>query len=118
MAGMTLLRKLGQQLWQAHLGFQAHEGVLSAAGIAYYLALSFFPLLMVLMAGLGSLLVWTQTGQEAKREVLSAISQQASPDLALQVERMFDTVKDRAPSSGPIGFLGLVASAILIFAQL
>lgn len=118
MAGMNLLRKLGRRLWQAHLGFQAHEGVLAAAGIAYYLALSFFPLLMVLMAGLGTLLAWTQTGQEAQREVLSAISQQASPDLALQVERMFDTVKERAPSSGPIGFLGLVASAILIFAQL
>jgi len=118
MAGMELMRKLGRRLWQAHLGFQAHEGVLAAAGIAYYLALSFFPLLMVLMAGLSTLLAWTQTGQEAKREVLATISQQASPDLALQVERMFDTVKDRAPSNGPIGFVGLVASAILIFAQL
>lgn len=118
MACMELLKKLGRRLWQAHLGFQAHEGVLAAAGIAYYLALSFFPLLMVLIAGLGTLLEWTETGQEAQREVLSAIRQQASPDLALQVERMFDTVKERAPSSGPIGFLGLVASAILIFAQL
>jgi membrane protein len=118
MWGMTLLRKFGRRFWCTHTGFQAHEGVLSAAGIAYYLALSFFPLLMVLVAGLGAVLAWTQTGQEAQREVMAAIGQQASPELAKQVDRMLDAVKDRAPASGPIGFVALVASAILIFAQL
>ena len=34
-------------------GLSGHEGALSAAGIAYYVALSFFPLLLVLVAGLG-----------------------------------------------------------------
>jgi membrane protein len=115
---MDLPRKLGRQLWLAHLGFQAHEGVLSAAGIAYYVALSFFPLLMVLVAGIGTVLAWTQTGQEAQHALLHAISEQASPDLARQVEKSLDTVKERASASGPIGFVALVASAILIFAQL
>jgi membrane protein len=118
MASMKLPRKLGRRLWQAHLGFQAHEGVLSAAGIAYYVALSFFPLLLVLVAGLAAVLAWTQAGQEAQHELLVAIGQQASPELARQVERMLDAVKERAPASGPIGFVALVASAILIFAQL
>ena len=49
---------------------------------------------------------------------MQAIAQQASPDLAKQVGRMLNTVQDRAPASGPIGFLVLVASAIAIFGQL
>ena len=74
--------------------------MLAAAGIAYYVALSFFPLLLVLVAGLGTLLAWTQVGQEAQQELLSTIGQQASPDLAQQVERMLDTVKARHRRAG------------------
>ena len=115
---MMTPRKLGRRLWLAHLGFQAHEGTTAAACIAYYVALSFFPLLLVLVAGLGSVLAWTQAGQEAQHELLATIGQQASPDLAQQVERMLSAVKERAPASGPIGFVVLLASAIAIFAQL
>jgi membrane protein len=118
MAFMTWPRKFARRLWLAHLGFQDHEGVLSAAGIAYYVALSFFPLLLVLVAGLGTVLAWTETGQEAQQELLTAIAHQASPDLAEQVGRSLEAVKQRAPSGGPIGFFVLVISAIAIFAQL
>src|SRR3954465_6577422 len=100
---MKFLRLLGRRLWAAHSNFQDHEGVLSAAGIAYYVALSFFPLLLVLVAGLGSVLAWTETGQEAQHELLTAIGRQASPDLAQQVERSLNAVKEKAPASGPIG---------------
>ncbi|MFO0791452.1 MAG: YihY/virulence factor BrkB family protein [Pirellulales bacterium] len=115
---MTYFRRLSNRLWKAHLGFQDHEGSLSAASIAYYLALSFFPLLLILVAGLAAVLAWTQTGQEAQHELLETIGHQASPDLAQQVGRMLNTVKERAPASGPIGFLALLASSIAIFAQL
>jgi membrane protein len=115
---MRIPRKLGRRLWQAHLGFQDHEGVLSSAGIAYYVALSFFPLMLVMVAGLGSLLAWTQVGQEAQQELISTIAHQASPDLAQQVQRSLDAVKEKAPASGPIGFVALVISALAIFAQL
>jgi membrane protein len=118
MANMIVPRKLARRLWLAHLGFQDHEGVLSAAGIAYYVALSFFPLLLVLVAGLGTVLTWTETGQEAQQELLTAIGHQASPDLAEQVGKSLEAVKQKAPAGGPIGFLALVISAIAIFAQL
>ena len=118
MASMSWLRRFGRRLWLAHLGFQDHEGVLSAAGIAYYVALSFFPLLLVLVAGLGTVLVWTETGQEAQHELLTAIAHQASPDLAEQVGKSLEAVKQKAPATGPIGFFALVISAIAIFAQL
>jgi membrane protein len=115
---MKVLRILGQRLWKAHLNFQDHEGTLSASGIAFYVALSFFPLLLVLVAGLSWILQWTQIGQSAWQTLHETISNQLSPDLAQQVGRTLRTVSDRAPSSGPIGFLVLVASAIAIFAQL
>jgi membrane protein len=118
MMSMKLPRKLARRLWNAHLGFQDHEGVLSAAGIAYYVALSFFPLLLVLLAGLAWLLEWTAAGQEAQQQLLTAIAQQASPDLAQQVGRSLNAVKQHAPSGGPIGFFALILSAIAIFAQL
>ena len=73
--------------------FQEHEGTLSAAGIAYYVALSFFPLLLVLVAGLAAVLQWTQIGQDAEHEMLHTIAQQTSPDLAKQVGRMLRTVR-------------------------
>jgi membrane protein len=111
-------RKIGQRLLEAHKGFQAHEGTLSAASIAYYIALSFFPLLLVLVAGLATFLEWTQTGRDAQHELLHTISEQTSPDLAKQVGRMLSAVQDRAPATGPIGFVVLLASAIAIFGQL
>ena len=115
---MNLPRKLGRRLWEAHSNFQDHEGTLSAAGIAYYVALSFFPLLLVLVAGLSSVLQWTPVGQTAWQSVRDVIAQQASPDLAKQVERSLRVVSDRARSGGPIGFFVLLVSAIAIFAQL
>jgi membrane protein len=115
---MTLPRKLARRLWAAHLNFQEHEGTLSAAGVAYYVALSFFPLLLVLVAGLSSVLQWTEIGQNARDEIRKVIAQQASPDLAKQVDQSLKVVSDRAVAGGPIGFLVLVVSAIAIFAQL
>jgi len=115
---MSLLRKIGRRLWATYQGFQEHEGTLSAAGIAYYVALSFFPLLLVLVAGLGWVLEWTPAGQEAQKALLETIEQQVSTNLAEQVQRALKTVSAQAGAGGPIGFVALLISAIVIFAQL
>jgi membrane protein len=115
---MTLLRNFAHRLWNAYMGFQEHEGALSAAGIAYYVALSFFPLLIVLLAGLGWVLQWTAFGQDAQARLLLAVENQMSPDLAQQIGRMIRIVGERAGTSGPIGFAVLLVSAIAVFAQL
>jgi membrane protein len=115
---MSVLKKIGRRLWATYEGFQEHEDALSAAGVAYYVALSFFPLLLVLVAGLGWVLELTPIGQQAQQALLEAIERQASADLAQQVERALKTVSDQASSSGPIGFVALVISAIVIFSQL
>jgi membrane protein len=115
---MKLLKNFARRLWNAYMGFQEHEGALSAAGIAYYVALSFFPLLLVLLAGLGWVLQWTTFGQDAQARLLAAVEQQMSTDLAEQVGRMIRIVGERAGTSGPIGFAVLIVSAIAVFAQL
>ncbi len=115
---MTYLRKIALRLYSTYMGFEEHEGSLAAAGIAYYLALSFFPLFLVLLALLGTVLQWTAIGQEAQQSLLSAIEQQASPDLAQQVGRMLQVVSDKATTGGRIGFIVLLISAIATFAQL
>ena len=40
---MAIVRNLALRLYKTYLGFEDHDGALSAAGIAYYMALSFFP---------------------------------------------------------------------------
>ncbi len=98
-------------------GFNDHEGTLAAAGIAYYLALSFFPLLLVLVAGLGYALEWTAKGQDAQQRILAAIEQQASSDLSEQIKRALTATGAKAPAGGAIGFGMLVIAAVAIFAQ-
>ena len=115
---MSFAKKIGKRFYNAYLGFQEHEDTLSAAGIAYYIALSFFPLLLVLVAGLGWVLQWTHFGQHAQEQLLDTIKQQASANLAEQVQASLQAVSNRASAGGPIGFFVLVISAIVIFTQL
>lgn len=99
-------------------GFSRHENALAAAGLSYYLALSFFPLLLVLAAVLGYAMAWTDVGQSAQEQLLETISDQASPQLSSQVERALSAVKKEAPSGGSIGFALLAFTAVAMFAQL
>jgi membrane protein len=115
---MNLLRNFFGRLYTAGVRFSTDDGPLVAAGVAYYVALSFFPLLLVLVAGLGIVLEWTAAGQDARGELMEAIRQQASPDLATEVDNALAAVSKRAPTGGPIGFAILVISAIAIFTQL
>jgi membrane protein len=115
---MTLLRKLFGRLYAAATHFSTDDGLMVAAGMAYYVALSFFPLLLVLVAGLGLVIEWTKVGQDAREGLMQAIGQQASPELADEVNRALTAVSQQAPTGGPIGFVVLVISAIAIFAQL
>ncbi len=110
--------RLFPRLWRAYLGFLSHDGSLVAAGIAYYVALSFFPLMLVLVAGVSHVLRGTEYGQDAKRRILDAIAQQASPDLSAQVGRALEVTSANAYTGGTIGFVVLVITAVAIFVQL
>ena len=111
-------RRLFPRLWQALLGFATHDSTLVAAGIAYYVALSFFPLMMVLVAGIGYTLRGTEFGQDAQRRILETIAQQASPDLAQQVQRALEAASNNAQRGGTIGLVALIITAVAIFLQI
>jgi membrane protein len=110
-------RRLVRRLLGTYHGFSEHDGSLMAAAMAYYFALSLFPLLLVLLAGLGMALESTVAGQDAQERLLAAIEQQVSPELSAQIGRALRTVSSNASSRGPIGFVVLLVTAIAIFAQ-
>ena len=103
-----------QQTWRE---WGEDDGSLLAAAVAYYAALSLFPLLLVLISGLGLFLQFTQHGQNAEQRVLDAIAEQGSPLLRDQVAAAMSQLKGSAPANGPVGLLTLLLGAISIFAQ-
>ena len=108
---------LVRRLLAAYHGFNEHDGSLMAAAMAYYFALSLFPLLLVLVAGLGVALKSTAAGQDAQERLLLTIEHQVSPELSEQIGRALQTVSNNAASRGPIGFAVLLVTAIAIFTQ-
>jgi membrane protein len=88
-----------------------------AAAVAYYAAVSLFPLLMILTSALGYFLKWTPAGKSAQDYIYQAISNQLSPALEENVRHAFDQVQASAVYGGPIGVVALLIAAMAIFAQ-
>ncbi|QEG37429.1 YihY/virulence factor BrkB family protein [Bythopirellula goksoeyrii] len=107
-----------ETLRKAFQGWSRDDGSLLAAAVSYYLALAFFPLLIVLLSGLGFFFQWTASGQDAEAQLLTIIEEQLSPSLSSQVKTVFSQVRDKASIGGPIGLLVLLATAIIVFAQI
>jgi membrane protein len=103
---------------QAVARWSADDGSVMAAATAYYVGLSFFPLLLVLIAGVGWFLQNTHLGQDAQREVLAAIAQNMSPQLADYVSESLLMVQDRSSIGGPIGLATMLIASLAAFGQL
>lgn len=115
---ITRLRQFAMRIVRAYQHFAERGGTMLAAAIAYYLAFSLFPLLLVLVAGLGWAFCTTAAGHDAQQRVLAAIADQASPALRDQIEQAFNTVEQRAGASGTFGIAVLLIAAVAIFTQL
>ncbi|MCC6493399.1 MAG: YihY/virulence factor BrkB family protein [Pirellulales bacterium] len=98
--------------------FFKNDGMLLASSIAYSLALSLFPLMLVLVAVLGWAFRFTSAGVSAEQRVLAAIEEQASPELKEQVALSLDSVESSAGTGGVVGAVTLLAAAIAIFSQI
>lgn len=109
--------RLFDQLWKAHQKWRADHGSLLAAAVAYYAALSFFPLLLVLISALGIFMQWTAWGHDAENQILSTIGDYASPEVEAGVGRILKQVQRKATLSGPIGVGLLVFAAAALFAH-
>jgi membrane protein len=97
--------------------WQRDEAPLQAAAVSYYLALSLFPVLLVLTSALGVFFKWTDSGHDARIYLLQTISDQVAPALADAVEQTLVHVENYSTVSGPIGIAILLFSALAIFAQ-
>lgn len=98
--------------------WSADDGAAMAAATAYYVGLSFFPLLLVLIAGVGWFLENTHLGQDAEQQVVNAIAKNMSQQLADYVAQSIEVLRGRSTVSGPLGLFTMVLTSLAAFAQL
>jgi membrane protein len=96
----------------------ADDGPLMSAATAYYVGLSFFPLLMVLTAGLSWFLQYTHSGQDAQQTILRFVSNNMSEQLADNVNQAFSDLWQKSAINGPVGLITILVTALAAFAQL
>lgn len=117
-----MLYRLALKSWmlvkQSVNDFIEDDGAMLAAATAYYAAFSFFPLLLVLLSGLGFVLRLSASSENEHQAIVDWIGQSSSAGLAEQVGDMLSSVKGQAPVSGPLGLVALLVTAIGFFAQI
>ncbi len=96
----------------------ADDGPLMAAATAYYVGISFFPLLLLLIAGLSWFFEHTHSGQDAKQQVLQYVATSTSEQLEEYVDQSLKMVQEKSAINGPIGLLTILLTALAAFAQL
>jgi len=115
---MELVRQFFVRIINAGHHFADKGGTMLAAAIAYYLAFSLFPLMLVLVAGIGWAFRATAAGHDAQQRVMAAIAEQASPNLRDQLEAAFNAVEQKAAAGGSLGIVVLIVASVAIFTQL
>lgn len=97
--------------------WQGDDAASMAAAVAYYLALSVFPMLLLLSSGIGMFLKFTNLGHDAEIQILAVVAEHCSPSLGKQVESILLQFEDQSLATGPIGLLGAILAAIGVFFQ-
>jgi membrane protein len=115
---MNHLRHFGQLLYRTYQNWSADGGSTLAASVAYYSALAFFPLVLILLSSFGYFLAVTESGQLAEEEILDAIGDQLSPNLQEQVTQALAEVKSQASLGGPLGIVTLLVVVIALFSEI
>jgi membrane protein len=104
-----------QETWQE---FQKDEAGQLGAALSYYATFSIFPLLLLLLAGLGFVLNYWPVAIDAQAQILAIISQNFSPQLSTTVAQILGVLKDRAGAATGIGLVVLLVGASGVFQQL
>jgi membrane protein len=89
-----------------------------AAAVAYYLALSLFPLLLLLTAGMGLFLQFTRMGSDAEKYLLELAAQHMSEDVEQQVRDVLMHLRNHSVITGPTGLVATIMASIRVFSQL
>jgi membrane protein len=101
----------------AHKRWQADDGSAMAASVAYYLALSLFPMLLLLIAGVGLVMRFTRLGHDAEVQILSIVAEHCSTTLETQFREVLAQLRDHSVVGGPFGLATAILAAIGVFYQ-
>ena len=116
-SGHHYAREVGSALAQAVRRWKLDDGSSMAAAVAYYLALSLFPMLLLLTSGVGIALRYTRLGKDTEVQILSVVAEHGSPTLEAQVRDMLHQLSDQSLVGGPLGLVTAVMAAIAVFYQ-
>ena len=89
-----------------------------AAAVAFYAAVSLFPLLMVMISGVGYFFQFVESGRDAKQQVLKVFAEKFSPDMSLALASLLDSTVNKSTINGPIAVIGFFFVASLAFVQI
>jgi membrane protein len=115
---MSRLKRQLRLLVAAYNRWSQDDGSAMAAAVAYYVALSFFPLLLTLIAGIGLFFRFANAGQDAQRAILGLVQQHFSSSAASAVDQALNQVRDTSVFHGPIALGVMLFSSIASFVQL
>ena len=103
--------KIYRKLYEAYANWCKDDAAGLAAATSYYMALSFFPLLLLILSLMGFLLRFTGWAIDAQQRLLTLLADNVAPSLASQVEVALSSVKTNAALSGPVGLITLLLAA-------
>ena len=107
-----------KQLHRTWLSWRHNEGNLTAASVAYYAVLSFFPLLLLLISVFGFVMRFSTGAQDAQDRLLHVLAENTAPILVDHVKSVLTGIQDKAGIGGPLGLVTLLLAAIGIFTHL
>ena len=112
-------RRIWPTFWRTICEWSEDDGNRMAAALAYYGVLSFFPMLLVIIAIFGWVTQFSpdfQLRQDALIEEIRRATQ--NDDLANLIKGILNEVKSQAILGGPLGAIGVLLASIGIFSQL
>jgi membrane protein len=115
---MNVRRDVLPLLKETYDEFQSDEASVLGAALAYYALFSLFPLLLLLIAGLGYVLQYWDQAINVQEEILAAVSRNFSSQLAEALNQILSGIKDNAGSATLIGLVTLLVGASSVFQQL
>jgi len=104
-----------KETWQE---FQKDEAGQLGAALAYYAMFSIFPLLLLLIAGLGFVLRYWDAAIDVQQQILAAVARNLSPQLSTTLADILSGVKSQAGGATVIGVITLLIGASGVFQQL
>jgi membrane protein len=116
-SGKQYIGEIGTSLLAAFRRWQADDASAMAATVAYYLALSLFPMLLLLIAGVGLVMRFTRMGQDAEAQILCIVAEHCSASLESQVREVLSQLRMNSVVSGPFGLVTATLAAISVFYQ-